>query len=501
MALEDFTGELIVPLRDEIRDRWLRDYKLRVEEASIGPGTLPYARASTIADTVSPIHANAVTIGKNVASSTKSGTALDADLVRAGTYRLPPVGASGFVAITASAGGTTIFEDDELRRGEVRYRCTKTQLYHDGNPVPVQGIDTGPETNVDAGQVLEWRSPRPGCGSRAVVLAKHDGSGLSGGRLQESDDEANKRLAGMRARPSASGNEAEYIRAINETPGVPVEQGFVMPGIKGPGTKAFVFTVRPDRPGGSRIPDGVQIARVLSHVKGKFPGDDGIFAGTIVPQPLVVALRVAWASNVPGWVDATPWPLYGSPMVTISAVTSTTTFVVADSPVAPQPGQTFALFDRPARAFRNKRVLSATPLGGNSYSIVCDTTNNASDTTFAPMVGDPVCPWSDTLAILVDPVVTYFDRVGPGQQVSDFFDPGLRQHRVPLDGEDWPSTVTTRLLSPLRNRRPSDPAGLFDLPHLASVSMLLPADPTAPSVGLPGVSSNMLTLGRLVAFP
>jgi uncharacterized phage protein gp47/JayE len=506
MAIEEnLTGELIVPLRDEIRDKWLRDYNLRLNgTADIGKGGIPYARASTMADAAAAIYANSVVIAKNVASATKSGKALDGDLERAGTKRLPAVGATGFVQISASAGGTTIFFGDEIKRGSLRYQCTLTKVYQDGQDVPIQGIDTGPDTNLDPGVVLQWSAPRPGCGQKATVVAKSDGSGLSGGRNVESDDEAKLRLSQLRANPRASGNEAEFIQAIIDTPGIPVEQAFVYPGIKGPGTMGFVFTVRPALAGASRIPDAVQIAAVLAHIKGLFPGDDGIFAGTIVSQPTNTALRVTWATGVPGWVDAQPWPLYEGAFAIppeISSVISATAFTVAGVDAPPQVGQTFAVFDRNNRTFRKKRILTVTPLSVSDYALVCDTTNNASDTTYTPLVAQPLCPWSDSLQALVDPVLNYFDSLGPGEQMALFFDPGVRQRRVPRDGEDWPSTITNRLLAPIKSRDETDPPGLFDLPHLRSVSLITPSDPTAVAVGTPGVSSNMFTLRYLLAFP
>ena len=47
----------------------------------------------------------------------------------------------------------------------------------DGDPIPIVGIDTGPDTNIDAGEPLVFSSQPPGVSVGAVVLAQNDGTG------------------------------------------------------------------------------------------------------------------------------------------------------------------------------------------------------------------------------------------------------------------------------------------------------------------------------------
>ena len=209
-------------------------------------------------------------------------------------------------------------------------------------------------------------------------------------------------------------------------------------------------------------------------------------------QPVNVALRVTWAIGAPGWQDATQWPPYANPMVQIKAATvpTATAFRVTNVGTAPVAGQTIGFFDSAAAKFRKKRILTATFAVGTDYDIVCDTSNNASDTTYTPVVLQPCCPWSDSLDTLTSTIVNYFDVLGPGEQLSTFFDPGLRQRRSPKDPQFWPSTITTRLLT-----------GVFALPTVQDTTLQEPATPFSPAVGTAGVSSNLLTLATIVAFP
>jgi len=489
---DNLTGTIATFGRDELRDRYLRDYKIRNPAAKTGPGTQPFIEASALADSLAPLYANAVTIGNNVASLTKTGTALQQEAQRLGTDRLPAVGASGFVEIDASTGGGTVFAGDELKVSGLRYKCTLTAVYTPSSHCPVQGIDTGPNTNQNAGVVLTWTAPRPGIGPTAKVVAQADGSGLSDGRNDETDGELNSRLTQLRANPPASGNDAAYQAAVLETPGLSIEQAFTYPAIKGPGTIGIVFTLRSAQPGGVRIPNASQIAQVLANLTGAFPADDGIFVGALVAQNVTVALLVTFAVGVPGFVDIQPWPAYASPMVVVAAspTPTATTFRLTNIPAAtPQVGQTIGFYDAPNAKFRRKKILTAT-LAGSDYDIACDAANNASDTNFTPAAGQPCCPFSESLDSLAPAVIAFFDGLGPGEQKPDFFDPGLRERRSPRNPQFFPSAVTNRILT-----------SLFALSTLQDVSLQEPTPPFSPTVGSPGISANLLTLGSLVAFP
>jgi hypothetical protein len=398
----------------------------------------------------------------------------------------------GFARIQTSAGSWTLFAGDELRdkKSGLRFKCLVTGAYSDGARVPIGGIDTGPKTNLAPGAVLTWTSPRPGVGPTAVVLRQPNGLGLSNGRSEEQDGELRERIRLARANPPASGNDADYQAAIESALELPIQKGFGYPALLGPGSKGFVFTLRPERPGASRIPNAAQIATALAHVVGRMPADDSIFACTLVEAPVPMALRIAWGAGAHGWHDAKPWPASGSSPVRVAAnpaPTTTEVWLDVGSQASPRPGHTLAFYDARAHAFRRKRVLSVQP-GAGALGIVCDMAHQASD-DYVPLAGQLCSPWSDSLAGVIAPVLEHFDRLGPGEQVTTPFDPGRRQRRQPPSPRDWPSVLTARVVS-----------GLLDQRFVDDVAVLAPALPYATPVGIPGVLSRLLVLSDLAAY-
>lgn len=423
---------MIVPQRDQIRDNYLRDVRIRVPGAVTVDGTQEFADACVFADQALPIYGDAVVIGNFVAGVNKMGSAIDAELVRSGTVRLPATGGTGYVQIVASSGGTVILQGDEIKSGSgLRFQCLATALYQSLAPVPVGGIDTGPATNLAANTPMTWTFSRPGCAPSATVTLAPDGlSGLTGGRTQETDSQALNRLASVRANPPAGGNDAQFQAATLLTPGLSIQQVFTYPAILGPGSIGVAFTLRPGTPGANRISSALQNAQVLAWLIGQFPTDDSILLCTLVPSPVTMTFQVTWAPTAVTWADANPWPVYiPGDVLRIDNVgaLSTTAFrlTTGTTTATPQVGQVLSFYDQPAGIFRRKKILTVTPIvAGKSWDLEVDTTNGNSDTTYTPVNGQAAGPWSDSLAGLVTPIVSYFDTLGPGEQLSPLPDPG-----------------------------------------------------------------------------
>lgn len=499
---DDLSGVLTLPTRDAVRDQFLQRFSIRVPDADTGSNTLPYALASVHADMSGPQYNNASVLFDSTnlldvnGNVTARGDRLKAiGLAEIGAM-LPAVGASGFVTVSTATGGSTIFVGDELRylATGMRYRCTLTGLYADAGEVPVIGIDVGPVSNLDAAKQLVWSNPRPGCNPTCTVTEQSDGSGLTGGRDVESEEEYALRIVDRRQHPKASGNEAEIIAAIEATPGLSVQKAFVIPAIFGAGTKAFLFTLRPSRAGASRAPNATQITLAEANLRALFPGDDGIFGCSLSESDVTIALEVTWTRRAAGWVDATPWPAYASTIVKVNAGATPTAssfrLTTSVDTTTPQVGQTIGFWDSTTGTFKRKRILTVTVLVANrSWTIACDMTNGASDATYVPVVGQAASPWSDSLDLLAPPILAYFDGIGPGEQVASFADPGVRQRRIPENPTEWPSEIRNRILDPL-----------FNVNGLSDVALLAPSVPYVTPTGTPGVLSYLLTLGDLAVF-
>jgi hypothetical protein len=503
---------LIVLTRDAIAQKFTRDWSFWQRQADpsrpvdVGPKTMPSILGRVVADILLPVSANAVTIANATLVGTATGDRLAAIGQSRGVLPHPATGATGYVQISAAQGGGVIVEGDELVDANtgLRFQVLVTQLYANGAQVPIQAIDTGPATNLAAGTLLVFSSPRPGIGAKTTIVPQANGSGLSGGHDVETDSDYAARIIEQQSNPPASGNGAEYIRETENTPGVPVEKAWVIPAWAGPGTTCVVFTVRPDQSGGSRTPNPIQLGQVEANLKALFPGDDSITLATVLPLPLTVAVSVSWRKNAAGWTDNQPWPPFvwnaqanppafapvavdGSAAPTSATLRATTTIATA----APQPGQTLAVYNLNAGIFQRKKVLTVAPVVmGMSWDLTFDTTNGASD-LYVPTVGQLVSPWSDSLNQLPAAVVAYMLGLGPGEQFATFADPGVRGRREPESPTSWPSTIGNADLV----------TAIKATPPVSDVTLRLPSTTPYPTpIGVPGVLVNLFTLGDLAAF-
>lgn len=506
-------GKYLQPTRAVLLQDWLRDWTFRNPAADTSKSSQAYLDGQIHVDQTLPLYAYADRVARGTNWVNSSGTDLD-DWIEAitGEGRLPAVGAVGFVTIGASSGGTTIQAGDQGTCNGFTYRALFTGLYQNGQAVAVQGVDTGPQTDQPAGAAFTWSVPRPGCSPKASVTLQPDGTGLTGGRNIESDAEAKIRLSNYRSDPPGSGNDAHYRRTLMRQGSLGAQAIFTYPACLFPGSTGVAFTLRPASPGASRIPNAAQMQIALQSLQYAMPASDAIFMVTLLPSPLAMVFKALWATGAPGWADASPFPLYQSPgnnWVITNAVVPTPTSFNIKSPTdatVPQAGQNIGFFDVVGQVFRRKRILSATAASGG-YTIVVDTTNAVSDTSFAPAVGDFVSPWSDSLDSMVDPVLAYFDSLGPGEQQASFFDKGQRQKRMPPNPASWASQIANRMLGgPPNASQPPDPNApatptLLATPNLADVEIVEPSLPFATPVGSPGVSAYLLTLGGLAVFP
>lgn len=499
MALEDLPNGFYVPTRDEIRDQFQQDVQLRNPGAPVGEGSQAFADGSVIADTLAPIYADAISIARDANLDTKTLESLKEEARDMGIPELLPAsGGTGFVEIAASAGGVAIPAGLELydEKTSLNFECAFTNTYFDKQAVPIVGIDVGPTTNLAPGVILKWRSPPAGLGTNAKILADADGNGLTGGRAEETPEQLKDRIRSERANPAAGGNDAQVRRLVREAGkrlGIAVQDCFVYPAVPGGGMYSYVFTLRPAKAGGSRAPSATQIALVRAYIEGVLPKDDGIFSAAILEEGVTCSLGIDWAPGPGGWVDANPWPRFDDGWYVSTAGTATS-FVVKPTDLTPlstpQVGQTIAFFDQASGTFKRKRISAVSGPVSDAYTITVDATNNASDVVYIPALNEPFCPWSDSLDSLVEPLAAEFDKLGPGEQVAAPFDEGYRQRRVPLNPIEWPAVMRHKMLD-----------GVDDLAQIGDVQWLAPDIPYETPVGVAGVSSNLLTLERVLAFP
>lgn len=493
--------------RDEHAKAYLKSYKLRAPAGvDIGPKSQPDVEARADADVAMVLYADAQSIAQGKVIIGATGEDLLRKAEAAGIEgKLPATGASGWVTIAASDTGGSIVEGRVLTHTQTksRYQVTVGGTYFSGNLCPVTGIDTGTSTNLPIGSVLEWDEAPPGILPTAIVADDGEGDGLTGGRPEETDEELVQRIIEMRRDPATAGNAAEYRQAARKTPTLSIEQVFSYEAPFGPGTVAIVAMMRPAYPGASRAPNLVHLAAIDAKIRNSgFPGDDGPFVCSLIEVPVDVHIGVQWTRAATGFSDQAVWPPYvaASP-VRVSAATSATSFTLETSVTiaSPKIGQTLAFYNGATRRFVRKRVLTVTEVtAGKKWTITCETVATASDTSFVPRAdlpavpGQVVSPWSDSLNMLVTPMLTYFGQLGPGEMVHLFWDEGTRQKRQPESPELWPHVISSR--------------DLANAPPKAIVSDVVPYQPASNGtsystpVGLTGSLVYLLTLGDFAVF-
>lgn len=495
MPIDKFEGKLITKTRDQIRDEYLRDYKLRQPLADTAPGTLPHLLGTNTADSLLPMYANVPTLGDATTFLNAKGSLLDLWGSIMGRDRRPDVGAIGYVTVKTSSGGSNVVAGDVIKetKRNLRFRVLVTAAVSDGEQVGIVGIDTGPATNLDPGTEMTWLSPRAGMASTATVFENADGSGLTGGALAESDEQYQAALLELSRNPPAMGNESQVIAEALKIQGIAIQAVFVFPAVKGPGTKSIAFTMRPSTPGGSRLPNSAQLGYVESVLKSVYPFDDGFAMVTIAEQGVDVVLRATFKEAAASFVDQSPWPEYvAAPIAVTNAVAITATsfrVTTASAITAPSVGKTIALYNSASATFVAKRILTVSAAGANTWDLTFETTLPTSDTSFIPANGAIVSPWAASMQDLVLPVLNYFDAQGPGEMFASFSDPGRRQRRFPEPGpESWPSKIENRMLDQL-----------FSL--VSDVSIAAPTVPYSTTVGTSPALAYIHRLTDLAVYP
>lgn len=506
MTVEQLPGEMRLPTRDEEVARWKRAYRIRHPDAEIGHGTQPDIDANVFADVMMRLYAQVDIAGRNAVLEEARGAALEQWGEREGVGpKRFAVGASGFVTIETAAGGAPVVAGDTLVHEQTQsvYRAINTATHTNGTLVAITGVSTGAGTNLPSGTQLSWSGGRPGRGPNVLVAPQSDGTGLTGGRPDETDGEYLDRILDEKHNRAASGNDAEYQLTAAQTSGVAIQRVFTYPAITGTGNTCVIFTLLPSGPGGSRLPNAAHVGLVEAHTSAAMPADDGALFALWEYEDVALAYKIALAENA-YWADVVPWPPYYSPdptdapaAIIVSAATSPTSFTLAtadalysgdSTPIAPIAGKTIGFFHAASNTIVRKRLLTVT--GTGPWVCVADTTNQASDIGYTPIVGQRAMPWSDILPELIGGVLAYTDKLGPGEQVATFFDEGRRQRRSPRPSKgNWASALTS-----------SELADAVEVsPYVVEVDPL-DGPGTAPSVGTPGALSYILKPNDIAFF-
>jgi hypothetical protein len=498
VPLDALPTSLVVPTRDDVGDRWIADALSRVPDADGGASSQLYVESRNFADQQMPLYDAAVKATAAGQIQNAVGGDLDKWGIRlGGTSPSNPYArrgvtpSSGFIVVSTVAGGANVNVGTELKdpKTGLKFTSTITAVYQDQSTLPLVSSAGGPASNLPAGTQLQFTTPPPGVGQFCTIFADAAGDGLTGGAPAEGDDDYRARLLAGIQEPPAAGNEAQIVQAMSAITTIAILAAFCWPTVYGPGTYAAGFLIPPSTLGGSRLPNMAQQAQMLAILQSAFPSDDGIVMASGAEQATRVRLLVTWPDTAVGWADAVPWPPnYATPVTVTAATVSTATVGSASLAVAPAAGQTIGFYDPVTRTFRMKRILSVSG-GPTSYGLIFDmSTLNASDPSYVPIVGQLVSPWSDSLNQLVNPLLSYIDKQGPGEMYASFSDPGRRQRRFPApEPAYFPSRIENRVLDGFE-------------PFVEDSALYEPTAPYSTSVGVPGTLYYVHRLSDFGAF-
>lgn len=490
-----------IPTRNELVEAHKKFRRMRNPTIDTSDGGEPDIDARVTADSLLPQAAHARKIADCALVSTAYGDAIATWGAIHGVEPGLPAGATGFVRISASVGGTLIQEGDALYEKNQgtgpRYECSITSRYFNGGAVPIRAVDTGFVTNKPPGTVLVWAGNVPGLHPQCTVIEQEDGSGLSGGRPAASSAEHQQAILDKLRDPPGASNAAHY-RFEAKRAGVAVAQAFSYSAIRGPGTIGIAFLVPPASPVETMSPQEDQMRIVGQHIESLFGADDGVLMMVVENELVTIAYKIKWRPSGVGWYDAQPWPEYveaGSGAHVIDSVVSATEFGIRTDDDSysgvpdPAVGSTIALYDATTGRFSRKRIGSIA--GSGPWTITADTTNGASDEDYVPVEGQRVSPWSTNLDAISAVVIETFKGLGPGEIFSMPQADGYRRARVPNAPEEWPHSLTEELLE--------SPINSANIPQVFDRQLMEGAG-SSPSLGTLGVLVNRLRLGDLAIF-
>ena len=206
-----------------------------------------------------------------------------------GIRPVPPVAATGAVAVTGTAG-TAIDARTIWRSGaRIDYRSTaQAAIAADGSAsVPVRAVEPGAAGNAAAGTRLALVSPIAGVVSDGTALGT-----IAGGADRESTDSVRVRLALRRQQPPRGGTEPNYVAWAREAHPA-VSRAWARPRTPALGQVTVYFMT--DGATANGIPDAAVVTTVKDYIDAHRP----VTADAIVAAPAAVPLAIEITNVMP----------------------------------------------------------------------------------------------------------------------------------------------------------------------------------------------------------
>lgn len=485
-------SEFVLPAAEQIRDNILRVQRAGlidrgVADPNVTPGSDEYVRAQAIGDQLEIAMANT----QVKADEQMPDTAVDDGLARImaiyGLAFREASGAAGNITLSSTASTTVIVGTQLIDGSGLRFQVTVGGIYANGATIPVEGVDTGKDTNHVAGDTLRWVSQPPFADPTALVAT----GGLIGGVDDEDDDTARERLYDRLRNPPAAGN-WQHLAELAEASSTLVQKAFVYPCANGPSNYGLAVVGYATETSKSRV---VPAVTVTNTVKPYLDGKVAEYVDSIVTSVTDSNMDVAIELTIPaspkaspagpggGWTDGTTWP---RPNTTnsifycdVTAVTSSTVFRVR-SENAPTATVT--------------QIAWLSPVDWKLYTATVTASSTISTYIYEITIDKPfpsiavlhlISPNATNIAAYFDAVIAHFALMGPGEKLASSAAAFYRAFRHPPPSQSWPYKVDSRML-----RAVTDSADeVLDAQFIHRTSSLAPTVPgsvqTAPAIFVP----------------
>lgn len=443
----------------ELVDRFLRDVRLaavseNIDEPPTQVGTDFWLTANGVAGMCLLGFANISEAEANQNVLTATGDKLDK--LRRG-YGLPEVPAAPSVGkLVVQIQGATTITDGQVFLYPNGVSGTVVGTYvnpSDGDEVAVTASVTGKKGDLKSGSKVRFVSPPINVLTEATVS---QGSPLTGGTDDETDDRKRDRILNVLQNKPAGGNWGQLRQTALDSLGSLID-AFPYPALGGPASVKVVpvkdFDV--ENNDFSRAVSTSALNTVRSAIQSTISTGIETVIQTVVDQPVDATIQVTIPDSVSsggngeGWTDSEPWPsliVADSGKVSISAVNATfdVLTVTSNSTTLPTAGQSqIAWWSSADRKFRTAMIIA---VSGSAGARVITLDRPLTDSTGAgPATGDYISPAAQNLEAYGKEWVEMFRSLGPGENTSDT-DRLPRARRHPYVASSSPSSLTNSAL-------------------------------------------------------
>jgi uncharacterized phage protein gp47/JayE len=452
-------AELTVKSAAEIRDDILRTIsnglkRRGVDNPAVGVGSDYYLRATAVANEIAVCEANTVVQGERLMPDTTEDEDLDRWLAAVGLAKRPAGPSEGRIVFETTAATLVAAGSELVDPLGNKFEVTVGGTYDNDDKIPIESVEVGTGTNLDAGTVLRWVSTP----AYAASTAELDAGGTTGGVDAEDNDTARARLLARLANPPRGGN-WQHVAEVAEAADVEIQKAFVYPAANGPATchvalaayaSASTSRTRVITDNARGAADAAIVGEMPEHAEFVVTKTQDFPASVTFILTLPEALTAIPAGGGGGWIDGVPWPsitgLTNSYCV-VTVVTSTTS-ITLQSAVAPSVGETIQYVNTSTWKIYTAKVLTTS----TTVAPALPTPGQFAITLDAPLVGiavnKVVFPGMVQTQRYLDAVLDHFAKLGPGEK-TDVAGVLPRAYRRPYPRVSWPSALDNKFLKAL----------------------------------------------------